>query len=107
MASDNKGSTESVDKEGCIVCKIKVKSNEEDVQCNKYELWQHITCINMAQTTYNALQKTAKVKNALWFCDDCLIGMSKHDMTSTSLLNKITILEDKIDKLTKSHTIVQ
>ena len=60
----------------------------------------------MAQTTYNALKKTAKVKNALRFCDDCLIGMYKHDTTSTSLLNKITILEDKIDKLTKSLTIV-
>ena len=47
------------------------------------------------------------MKNASWFCDDCLIGMSKHDTTSTSLLNKITILEDKIDKLTKSLTIVQ
>ena len=55
-------------------------------------------CINMAQTTYNALKKTAKVKNVLWFCDNCLIGMCKQDMTSSSLLNKITILEDKIDK---------
>ena len=61
----------------------------------------------MAQTTYNALKKTAKVKNALWLCDNCLICMSKQDTTSSSLLNKITILEDKIDRLTKSLTIVQ
>ena len=33
--------------------------------------------------------------------------MSKQDTTSSSLLNKITILEDKIDKLTQSLTIVQ
>ena len=33
--------------------------------------------------------------------------MSKQDTTSSSLLNKITILEDKIDRLTKSLTIVQ
>ena len=77
MASDNRGSTESLDKEGCTVCKIKVKSNDQAVQCNKCELWQHTTCINMAQTTYNALKKTAKVKNALWLCDYCLIHMSK------------------------------
>ena len=107
MASDNRGSTESLDKESCTVRKIKVKSNDQAVQCNKCELWQHTTCINMAQTTYNALKKTAKVKNALWLCDNCLIGMSKQDTTSSSLLNKITILEDKIDRLTKSLTIVQ
>ena len=47
------------------MCKIKVKSNDQAVQCNKCELWQHTTCINMAQTTYNALKKTAKVKNEL------------------------------------------
>ena len=75
------------------MCKIKVKSNDQAVKCNKCELWQHTTCINMAQTTYNALKKkTAKVKNALWLCDNCLIGMSKQDTTSSSLLNKITIL---------------
>ena len=102
MASDNRGSTESLDKESCTVCKIKVKSNDQAVQCNKCELWQHTTCINMAQTTYNALKKTA-----LWLCDNCLIGMSKQNTTSSSLLNKITILEDKIDRLTKSLTIVQ
>ena len=53
----------------------------------------------MAQTTYNALKKT--VKNELWLCDNRLIGMSKQDTTSSSLLNKITILEDKIDRLTR------
>ena len=33
--------------------------------------------------------------------------MSKQDTTSSSSLNKIKILEDQIDKLTKSITIVQ
>ena len=33
MASDNRGSTESLDKESCTVCKIKVKSNDQAVQC--------------------------------------------------------------------------
>ena len=42
-------------KEGCTVCRIKLKSNEQAVQCNK--------CINMAQTIYIALQKYEK--NAL------------------------------------------
>ena len=44
MASDNRGSTESFDKGGCTVCKLKVKSNDQAVQCNKCELWhiQHV-----------------------------------------------------------------
>ena len=39
MASDNRGPAESFDKQSCTVGKIKVKSNEQDVQCNKCELW--------------------------------------------------------------------
>ena len=72
MPSDNTVSDETQTKSKCQICAVVVKHKEKAVNCNKCKFWFHAKCINMTNNEYNALKKTAKVKNSMWFCDKCV-----------------------------------
>ena len=96
----------------CQVCKVTVKKREQAVNCNKCKFWLHATCINMQANEYNTLKKTSKLKNSMWFCDNCLGEVTSivDDPTVdpvNKLLTRISTLETTIQKLEKSLQVVQ
>ena len=66
----------------------------------------------MLANEYNTLKKTSKLKNSMWFCDNCLREVTSivDDPTANSvnkLLTRISTVETTIQKLEKSLQVVQ
>ena len=66
----------------------------------------------MQANEYNTLKKTSKLKNSMWFCDNCLGEVTSivDDPTVdpvNKLLTRISTLETTIQKLEKSLQVVQ
>ena len=66
----------------------------------------------MTNNEYNALKKTAKVKNSMWFCDKCVTDVTTmvDDPTAdpvNNLLSRINTLEHTIQRLEHSLQVVQ
>ena len=112
MPGDNTVSDETQTKSKCQICSVVVRHDEKAVNCNKCKFWFHANCINMPNNEYNALKKTAKVKNSMWFCDKCVTDVTTmvDDPTAdpvNKLLSRINTLEHTIQRLEHLLQVVQ
>ena len=53
----------------CKECKIKVKKNEEALQCDECDAWFHIACEKVNKGLYEAIKKYGE--GLWWFCSKC------------------------------------
>ena len=63
----------------CGTCKIEVKNEDESVQCDLYNKWNHIFCVDISCAKYEKL----KLSMLPWYC-----SISAMEMPFSSLSNK-------------------
>ena len=71
----------------CGTCKVEVKNEDESVQCDLCDKWNHIFCVDISSVKYEKLRLSA----LLWYCPIC-----PTEMTFSSLSNKKLVLIQKL-----------
>ena len=52
----------------CRVCKLKVNDNDDSVQCDLCDRWNHINCVEINKRKYEKLKKDPLP----WYCPACM-----------------------------------
>ena len=81
---------------GKLTCGEPVRHTDDGVQCEKCELWFHITCQEIPKKAYEALKK---YKVLCWCCAECRDTLKVPKKDSSAVL---TALEGKVDQLDKN-----
>ena len=71
----------------CATYKGEVKNEDESVQCDLCDKWNHIFCVDISSVKYEKLRLSA----LLWYCPICPM-----EMTFSSLSNKKLVLIQKL-----------
>jgi len=93
--SKAKGKKLDEKKKDCGVCSMEIKTQDQGVPCDLYDVWFHDKCVNISQAQYLCLNqdsKDGKGSGIHWYCADC-------NRVAKKILTKSGGLQEKQDKL--------
>ena len=66
----------------CRVCKLEVHVNDDSVQCDMCDRWNHINCVEINKRKYEKLKKDLP-----WYCPACMSEIPFSQINNKEFIN--------------------
>ena len=90
----------SENKDICTICENQVKAREKGIGCEKCDQWWHIKCLNIKEDHYDFICSN---KELCYICKDCKNKPKKEDEPNSTLLNQMSQIMEKINKVIENN----
>ena len=97
----NKPNSPEKAKDLCVTCKKKVSTEDDAIECQWCEQWEHKVCTKVIDNAYKLLDDTSS--NIMFFCSLCCpevpSALSNYGSTNVNFDNRLREMETKLSNI--------